>query len=728
MRPFRSVALILVTTLGCLSRPVARGEPSTKTNFTTRVGGGAIDKMDLLFMIDNSASMADKQALLAKAVPDLLRRFLHPDCVNKNRERVGVSNAGKCPDGARPEFDPISDIHIGVVSSSLGAQGGEMCRSPQEDKEQAGYTHNNDGGRLVNRRVDGSPVGEADPLGFLAWFPESERNQGKARPHKAIADPRVFESSFADLVSGVAEKGCGYEAQLESVFRFLIAPDPYGRVDTSGGRAKFVGIDARILEQRKAFLRPDSLVAIVLLTDEDDSNVDVASVGGTGFRFLDKKGLFSPTVECEVDPFDAKCTSCGLLAQEERPGRCQGGSGVLADERPNVRFHRMKRRFGVDPQYPIARYVKALTTPLVPKREQEHDRGAFAYTGHERATCRNPLFAANLPHKEGDELCDPKVLGEGPRTPDLVYFAVIGGVPNDLLLKNAAAPDQGMKPSLSEEDWTKILGKDPLRDDFSGADPRMVPSVTPRAGRPGPERPNYDAKDGHRDWNTGGTDLQYACTFALANEVSCTSGENCDCRANSESPLCKESDKQVQVRGKAYPTLRPLSVVRALGDQGIAASLCPLDGRSDAPEDALFGYRPAVAQIAERLAARLRGPCLPEALTRDAEGGVACAVLATLPAGRTCEGEGLLVPDPKVLSQFLRSEAERGEAPDASRVCSVPQHRVPHGGSCVDNDAESGWCYVTGELAGRCEASIEFSERYLRIPGVKSELQCIDQR
>lgn len=37
----------------------------------------AIDKIDLLFVVDNSASMADKQALLSQAVPGLVERLVN---------------------------------------------------------------------------------------------------------------------------------------------------------------------------------------------------------------------------------------------------------------------------------------------------------------------------------------------------------------------------------------------------------------------------------------------------------------------------------------------------------------------------------------------------------------------------------------------------------------------------------------------------------------------------
>src|SRR5262245_39104248 len=63
---------------GCLARPVGKQPPTTKTNFTSTVSQQAVDKVDLLFAIDNSASMGDKQEILADAVPDLINGLLKP--------------------------------------------------------------------------------------------------------------------------------------------------------------------------------------------------------------------------------------------------------------------------------------------------------------------------------------------------------------------------------------------------------------------------------------------------------------------------------------------------------------------------------------------------------------------------------------------------------------------------------------------------------------------------
>ena len=76
---------------GCLDRPVTSSGATTKTNFTASVTQNAIDKVDILFDIDNSASMGDKQAFLAAAVPDLITRLVQPNCVTTTTTGTGLT-------------------------------------------------------------------------------------------------------------------------------------------------------------------------------------------------------------------------------------------------------------------------------------------------------------------------------------------------------------------------------------------------------------------------------------------------------------------------------------------------------------------------------------------------------------------------------------------------------------------------------------------------------------
>src|SRR5260370_39390979 len=104
-RPVRScgavcISILLVVVLtsgvgGCGAQvivgqggPGARGDAGagagSPAGWHSPVRNAPIDKIDLLFDIDNSDSMGDKQVYLEKAVPDLLNRLINPNCVDSS--------------------------------------------------------------------------------------------------------------------------------------------------------------------------------------------------------------------------------------------------------------------------------------------------------------------------------------------------------------------------------------------------------------------------------------------------------------------------------------------------------------------------------------------------------------------------------------------------------------------------------------------------------------------
>ena len=84
------------------------------------------ERLDLLFVIDNSIGMADKQQLLLEAVPNLVSRLLDPYCRDE-RGNLTPNDGTGCPAGTELEFSPVRDMHVGVISSSLGGHGGIAC-------------------------------------------------------------------------------------------------------------------------------------------------------------------------------------------------------------------------------------------------------------------------------------------------------------------------------------------------------------------------------------------------------------------------------------------------------------------------------------------------------------------------------------------------------------------------------------------------------------------------
>jgi len=230
-------------TAGCLDRPVAPAVPKTSNVYVDEIRQTSVDKIDLLFMIDNSISMADKQAILADAVPLLVQRLVTPICVRAcakadnctdSQQKDGIpvgGNAdanGACPAGSAPEFQPIKDIHVGVITSSLGSHGAagvkDVCTTPED----------NDHAHLLGSLRMG--LTSYDANGFLKWDQTKSPSlpNGKYKP-PGDSDPDAFEKKFTDMVKSAGEHGCGYEASLEAWYRFLIDPEPPKSVSVAAG-------------------------------------------------------------------------------------------------------------------------------------------------------------------------------------------------------------------------------------------------------------------------------------------------------------------------------------------------------------------------------------------------------------------------------------------------------------------------------------------------------------
>jgi len=367
-----AIAIGTTGAMGCLSRPLEPQEPRTTSTLVEKLTQSAVDKIDLLLAIDNSRSMADKQSILALAVPDLVNGLVNPSCINKETgELAPTQPAGPledCADGFERDFEPVTDIHVGLISSSLGDYGADSC--PPE----ANPT-NDDNGHLLERNADGTGTvptyackstgdGFSGGCGFLSWDPEQSADP------PGIGDTAEYVASVTDLVVGAGQNGCGYEAQLESWYRFLVDPSPYETVGLDAdGNIEKTGEDATILRQRADFLRPDSLLAIIMLTDENDCSVKIrgqfyipllAKSGGANFRMPRARS------ECADDPTNECCRSCRSNQDgcPEDPA-CATPFLPAEDDHINLRCFHQKQRFGIDFLYPTQRYVNALSQPLI---------------------------------------------------------------------------------------------------------------------------------------------------------------------------------------------------------------------------------------------------------------------------------------------------------------------------------------------------------------------------
>jgi hypothetical protein len=700
-----------------MSRPVVSTEPHTSNLYVAPIQNEVIDKIDLLFMIDNSQSMGDKQALLAKAVPQLVNRLVVPRCVNEAGDvRSRASQTEACPAGFAPEFRAVENIHIAVITSSLGAHGAQpvvsggntykpICSNGGSDDDHA---------QLLPKVRPALALASYANTGFLAWDP-----QQKLMP-PGDNDAAHLGQQFSEMVKAAGEDGCGYEASLESWYRFLIDPEPPSSIGVGAdGRSTAGPVDQELLAQRKAFLRPDSLVSIVMLTDENDCSIRDDEFGNWLATVGDNRKLPPrATSACEKDPNDRCCLPCvatggipeGCLAPSADPV-CKPNALLSDEEAPrNLRCWDNKRRFGYDFLYPTSRYIDALTKPTVLRRSDQ-------------TMVENPLFAT--------------VPGVRRRNKGLVYLAGIVGVPWQDIADKPSLSGAGLRYLAASElessgRWSVILG-DPSKNSRP-SDPFMLESTQPRSGMNPvtgdpivPETsldPHASPINGHEQKDMGGNDLQYACTFKLEQASPCTADdEACDCHAafgtekEEESelarnrPLCQPpaggAPVAMQYYGKAYPGLRPLEVLRGLGDSAIVASICPKVLTEGQPG---YGYEPAVDAIVDRLKVALAGRCLPRPLAVEpGEGGkLPCAVVEAAEAQGSCSCSAAGRRPASVDEQklVLKQLAERQNCgvpgtPSCSAssfcLCELAQSEGAALNDCLNSEVGSdapGYCYV----------------------------------
>lgn len=554
---------------------------------------GSSNQVDLLLVVDNSRSMADKQEILAATVPQLLGYLTNPRCVDGDGVVVSQpeNSAAACPDGSSRQFAPVRDLQVGVISSSIGSHGADACNPSAMSSLHFSV---NDRAHLIARSGP-QPADPAVPtyqgLGFLAWDP----NGAKSPPGES--DAFTLSTALAAMIVGAGELGCGYEAPLEAWYRFLVEPDPYETITIDNGQAVLVGTDQVILDQRAAFLRPDSVLMVVMLSDENDCSTR----DGSQFFFVNQifqpgtntpYRLPKPRAACAVDPDDPCCRSCGQAPGEGCDTSQDDCGGTLSnlDDNINVRCFDQKRRFGIDFNWPVDRYVAGSSQ--------------FEVTDRHGNVVNNPLYT-------------------GGRDPSMVYLAGIVGVPwQDIARRDvsgqpdiAAGLDAQMKPIggfMSPEElaatstWDLILG-DPAAG-LPPTDPLMVESIEPRSGinpvtgdAVAPPGSGYLANpiNGHEVVIPARDDLQYACIFPLPKAVDCSGGGvSCECGANDESPLCQAPDGSfgtTQYFAKAYPGRRHLAVLKAMGSQGVVGSICPVQ-LVDGAEPG-FGFQPTFATL-----------------------------------------------------------------------------------------------------------------------------------
>lgn len=252
----------------------------------TEEGGGqpaaaacGTSNVDLLFVIDNSGSMSQEQAKLARTVPQLLGILA-----------TGNRNGKRSLAGEPTDFAPAQSIHVGVISTDLGVNkapallscGERSFDSADPNPGMSGMRvykpFGDDGALLTSTKVAVAGISVPEPPSFepkLVVQPDpSCRDLELDQPFLSYEPGDLFEDtgSAFSCISKLGRNGCGLEQQLESMLkaltpadskRFRFSRDTHGQGTAPGRNA--------------GFLREDAILAVIHVSDEEDCSIPDAS-------------------------------------------------------------------------------------------------------------------------------------------------------------------------------------------------------------------------------------------------------------------------------------------------------------------------------------------------------------------------------------------------------------------------------------------------------------------
>ena len=237
-------AAVVPALWACNSRRLAIPDPEPAVIDTRQFKQTVNHKLDIIFMVDDSSSMKPLQAKMQAQLPAFMDALVDE------------------------QTKQLPDLHVGVVSSSFGggAWGNvNQCQSHIPDPNTLG----DDYGRFLQGAVGMNP----SPCSMLHSGTKYLANIGDNQMPNYDGDIRDAFKCIALL----GDKGCGFESQFGSVYWALakaLAPATGDGADPDNG----------------GFLRSDAVLAIVMVTNEDDCSVAPDSL------------LLAPNVNSATDP------------------------------------------------------------------------------------------------------------------------------------------------------------------------------------------------------------------------------------------------------------------------------------------------------------------------------------------------------------------------------------------------------------------------------------------
>ena len=716
-----ATSIVLLLFAGACQRPdpTASAPPPGKVRQLSLESSRSKDPtLDVLFVVDDSSSMTDKRGMIKKGLKASIRRLIVPECFggrgNNSFSSPGqLFGEGGCPDGSDPAFAPFRSINIAVIPASFGSTG---CASTARKSE----------------------------VRVLKW------REGTSKDLASLLEN--LDEEFASL----ATDGCSFQAPLESWYRFLVEPVPpaWSPSNQAGLFAPArngdggVVVDQAILNARENFMRPESYLSVVVVSDSDDCSVLAARNGSSAEEkdahlLFDSEPMLAAPAICASNANDACCVSCQhpeLLPAHCDQGQCAKVSNLSVSEDPvSLRCVDQRRRFGASFLYPKQRYVDALTHGLLVDADSGEMvpnpllRGAGKYQGTARPSGK--VFFHGLVGVPWQDVATNASLSD---TYVMQYLSAAelqqrgweSSSANRWQLMMGEPGEPGSSPQCQESDAPANCGVAPI----DPLDPFMIKSVQPRPQESNPLTGDViaspesvtareNAINGHEMYVPREDELQYSCTFPLETPIECASYDPaciCSSEPGQNRPICHtETDgaaSTTQYFSGATPPLRLLSVLRNLGSNAVVNSLCAKLAIGSDTSNPNWGYNGLFSALSSRLRDH-GGGCGNIRLNVDSEGFVDCEMLevtrsdddfpSTSLEQLDCEKSGRdevsELVRARILTQlqgYFSCDVEGAHSCDEYRVCALRQLQGSPREQCLNDPSdeekfpEPGFCFV----------------------------------